>query len=238
MLNKTAWMTFLLMTACRKMAALTLSRGITTTKTIWSRAGLLPTIRSPPGSVRHRNVLFMSTIADDMETILQKINDKGEQIRQLKAAGINKEDLGPHIEELKALKSQLPTEPSSPPSPSPPSKEKTSSKSKAPVTEKVVDESELRQARLDKVTAMKLAGVEPYQYSYNPTMTAAQLATEYMDKLEPGEEDAETDVAVAGRIMTRRVFGKLAFFTLQDETGIVQLQLDKTRLGDSFEVSH
>ena len=74
--------------------------------------------------------------------------------------------------------------------------------------------------------------------SYNPTMTAAQLATEYMDKLEPGEEDAETDVAVAGRIMTRRVFGKLAFFTLQDETGIVQLQLDKTRLGDSFEVSH
>lgn len=177
----------------------------------------------------------MSTIADDMETLHQKISDKGEQIRQLKAAGINKDDLGPHIEELKALKSQLPTEPS--PSP-PPQKKKSSSTVKAPVANKVVDESELRQARLDKVMAMKLAGVEPYQYTYKPTITAARLATEYMDKLEPGEEDAEIDVAVAGRIMTRRVFGKLAFFTLQDETGIVQLQLDKTRLGDSFEVSH
>ena len=38
------------------------------------------------------------------------------------------------------------------------------------------------------------------------------------------------DVAVAGRIMTRRVFGKLAFFTLQDETGTIQLYLDKNRI--------
>lgn len=36
--------------------------------------------------------------------------------------------------------------------------------------------------------------------------------------------------------MTRRVFGKLAFFTLQDESGIIQLQFDKNRLGDNFKV--
>lgn len=35
------------------------------------------------------------------------------------------------------------------------------------------------------------------------------------NKLEAGEEDESADVAVAGRIMVKRVFGKLAFFTLQ-----------------------
>ncbi|MFN9957211.1 MAG: OB-fold nucleic acid binding domain-containing protein, partial [bacterium] len=37
---------------------------------------------------------------------------------------------------------------------------------------------------------------------------------------------------MAGRILTKRLFGKLAFFTLQDETGKIQLQLEKGRLGD------
>ena len=36
--------------------------------------------------------------------------------------------------------------------------------------------------------------------------------------------------------MARRVFGKLAFFTLQDESGTIQLHLEKGRLGDSFKV--
>ena len=37
-------------------------------------------------------------------------------------------------------------------------------------------------------------------------------------------------VAVAGRVMTRRVMGKLAFFTLADETGTIQLFLEKAGL--------
>jgi lysyl-tRNA synthetase class II len=59
---------------------------------------------------------------------------------------------------------------------------------------------------------------------------------EYDGRLEGGEEDEASDVAVAGRIMTRRVFGSLAFFTLQDESGTIQLQFDKKRLGDGFKV--
>jgi lysyl-tRNA synthetase class 2 len=69
---------------------------------------------------------------------------------------------------------------------------------------------------------------------YDPNRTAAQLANEYDGKLEPGEEDVDAaeEIAVAGRIMARRVFGKLAFYTLQDETGTIQLQFDKKRLGE------
>ena len=83
---------------------------------------------------------------------------------------------------------------------------------------------------------MREAGVEPFDYTYKQTHSAAQLASLYEGKLEGGEEDVEADIAVAGRIMTRRVFGKLAFYTLQDESGTIQLQFDKKRLGETFKV--
>jgi lysyl-tRNA synthetase class 2 len=58
-------------------------------------------------------------------------------------------------------------------------------------------------------------------YRYEPTATAAGLAAQYHE-LEPGTETGEV-VTVAGRLMLRRVQGKLAFGTLQDSTGRVQL---------------
>ena len=58
-------------------------------------------------------------------------------------------------------------------------------------------------------------------YSFDVDATAAELADEH-GHLEPG---TETGVAatVAGRLMLRRVQGKLAFGTLQDHTGRIQL---------------
>tara|TARA_B100001063_G_scaffold23173_1_gene17644 strand:- start:45 stop:1418 length:1374 start_codon:yes stop_codon:yes gene_type:complete len=50
----------------------------------------------------------------------------------------------------------------------------------------------------------------------------------------PKGEERDLTVAVAGRVMTRRVMGKLAFFTLSDETGTIQLFLEKSTLGESF----
>jgi len=176
--------------------------------------------------------------AVDVEEVERKIKMKGDEIRQLKDNGIEKTDLAPHIEELLALKAQLPQTEEAPKE----EKKKTQKqpKQKQPQQSKKkpeeMSESELRQARLAKVAAMREAGVEPYEYTYKPTHTAAELQAEYDGRLEAGEEDESADVAVAGRIMARRVFGKLAFFTLQDESGTIQLHLEKNRLGDSFKV--
>ena len=172
------------------------------------------------------------------EDIEKRIAVKGDQIRQLKADGVSKEDLGPHIEELLALKALA--------NPTEEAKEKDTKHTGSNTNgEKVgkkagggeASESEIRLARLDKANAMVEAGQNPYAYSFDPTHTAAELKIIYDGKLEGGEEDENADVKVAGRIMTRRVFGKLAFFSLLDETGTIQLQLDKKRLGPSFKVS-
>merc|ERR1712232_594523 len=147
------------------------------------------------------------------QEIERRISEKGDEIRDLKAKGISKEDLAPHIVELKNLKAQLPGE-------SEPPKEKKNQKSKTLPEKKKkhkkpedMSEFELRRARLGKVQNMRDASVEPFEYSFKPTKTAMQLSNEYNGRLENGEEDEEADVSVAGRIMTRRVMGKLAFFT-------------------------
>ncbi len=90
----------------------------------------------------------------------------------------------------------------------------------------------LKAARLQKVKELRDQGTEPYAYRYTPTDHAQDLQDRYAD-LEAGAEVPD-HVAVAGRIMLRRVFGKLAFFTLQDRSGTIQLYLDKKRITASM----
>jgi len=62
---------------------------------------------------------------------------------------------------------------------------------------------------------------EDLPYRFEPTATAAELH-ERFDSIDAGAETDAT-VTVAGRLMLRRVQGKLAFGQLQDSTGRVQL---------------
>ena len=88
--------------------------------------------------------------------------------------------------------------------------------------------SELRDTRLEKANALKELDQGPYAISFEPTHRMQVLQDEHGD-LEKGAE-RDVTVSVAGRVMTRRVMGKLAFFTLADETGTIQLFLEKAGL--------
>jgi len=79
---------------------------------------------------------------------------------------------------------------------------------------------------------LQKAGLNPYAYQWKSTAHAQQLQEQYAD-LAPGEE-ISTEVAIAGRIIARRIMGKLAFFNLQDETGTIQLYLDKKRISETM----
>jgi lysyl-tRNA synthetase, class II len=91
---------------------------------------------------------------------------------------------------------------------------------------------ELRSARLEKVIALQKAGLNPYAYKWESSHHAQKLQEKYAD-LANGEE-VEIEVAIAGRIIARRIMGKLAFFNLQDETGTIQLYLEKKRIGEKM----
>jgi lysyl-tRNA synthetase class 2 len=87
---------------------------------------------------------------------------------------------------------------------------------------------EIRATRLEKVEQLQKLGLNPYEYNWKSTHHAAELQEKYASVAD-GEE-VNVEVAVAGRIIARRVFGKLAFFNLLDETGTIQLYLDKKRI--------
>jgi lysyl-tRNA synthetase class 2 len=91
---------------------------------------------------------------------------------------------------------------------------------------------EIRAVRLEKVENLKKLGLNPYAYKWESTHHAAELQEKYADL--GNEEEVEVEVSVAGRIMARRIIGKLAFFNLQDETGTIQLYLDKKRIQEKM----
>lgn len=92
---------------------------------------------------------------------------------------------------------------------------------------------DLRATRLEKVAQLQELGLNPFAYHWEISHHAAELLSKYAD-LANGAE-VEDEVSIAGRIMLRRVFGKLAFFTLQDETGTIQLYLDKQAIQDGMD---
>jgi lysyl-tRNA synthetase, class II len=91
---------------------------------------------------------------------------------------------------------------------------------------------DLRAARVEKLDQLKALGMNPFAYRWESSHSMAALQDKYKD-LPKGQEEAD-EVSVAGRIMGRRVFGKLAFFTLQDELGTIQLYLEKARIEENM----
>ncbi|PIA25786.1 hypothetical protein AQUCO_10800041v1 [Aquilegia coerulea] len=92
------------------------------------------------------------------------------------------------------------------------------------------DRDAIRSIRLQKVHDLKTKGFDPYAYSWDRTHSANQLQFIYNNL--PNGHTQQDSVSVAGRIVARRAFGKLAFLTLRDHSGTIQLYCDKERLSD------
>jgi lysyl-tRNA synthetase, class II len=100
-------------------------------------------------------------------------------------------------------------------------------------------EAEIRSLRAAKAETLRSSGQDPYAYSFERTHTAAELLRLYEDlpagETAPGTE--EQPVAVAGRVLARRVMGKLAFLKVADDSGEVQLYVDRSALDERREGS-
>ena len=80
------------------------------------------------------------------------------------------------------------------------------------------DPIEVRKA---KRAAMIEAGENPYGHAFDYSHHAADIEASY-SQLEDGES-TEDAVRMCGRIMAKRVQGKVSFFTMRDSTGEIQL---------------
>ena len=83
--------------------------------------------------------------------------------------------------------------------------------------------SEQEQIRRNSLEQMRSLGIEPYPAAEFPvTGYSDEIRANFDDDLQPPRE-----VAVAGRIMSRRIMGKAAFMELQDARGRMQVYISR-----------
>jgi len=92
--------------------------------------------------------------------------------------------------------------------------------------EQLPDSNEQMRVRIDKTTAMREHGVNPYPDRFERTHRLHEAFA---------LPDGTRPVSVAGRVVAFRLFGKLAFGHLYDCDGRVQFAIQKNKLGARFD---
>jgi lysyl-tRNA synthetase class 2 len=88
------------------------------------------------------------------------------------------------------------------------------------------DEPEVIRDRRKKLERLRATGIDPYSRGFKPTHSTAAA------KAFLGESERTEPVAVAGRLMVKRLMGGSAFADLQDEAGRLQLFASRDILGE------
>jgi lysyl-tRNA synthetase, class II len=85
--------------------------------------------------------------------------------------------------------------------------------------------------KIEKVNALKKAGINPYPYTYDPTHKALEIKDNFA-------KYQDTDIVkVAGRVMLLRNMGKSTFLNLADQSGDIQIYFGQKQVGEeSYEL--
>ncbi|KTD65685.1 lysine--tRNA ligase [Legionella spiritensis] len=102
------------------------------------------------------------------------------------------------------------------------------------VTEEHLDESEVYQIRKQKLADLRESGFNfPNQFRRQDLAASLHLQYESASKEELVEQPVK--VAIAGRIVLRRIMGKASFFHIQDVSGRIQVYIRQNELPELYE---
>ena len=90
-----------------------------------------------------------------------------------------------------------------------------------------IDVSEVKKVRISKLNDLVERGENPFEItSYNRTHTAGAIVSDY-------EGHEGLTVAVAGRLMSKRIMGKASFGSVLDSDGRIQVYFSRDDLGEA-----
>ena len=90
----------------------------------------------------------------------------------------------------------------------------------------LTEQARFRREKLEEIRGM---GLDPYPYDFETDHRAEEIRQK--PELLEGEEAERKRVRLAGRVMTRRIMGKAAFFNLQDQSGTIQVYIRRDDVG-------
>ncbi len=85
--------------------------------------------------------------------------------------------------------------------------------------------------RRQKLDELRAAGVDPYGNRFTADATAGEVHHRFSGRKREDIEACTDTFSLAGRILSLRSFGKAAFFHLQDRTGVIQVYIQKNKIG-------
>lgn len=94
-------------------------------------------------------------------------------------------------------------------------------------------ENDQFQLRKTKLSDLKNAGINPYENRFKPDNTAKEIISLYADKEADELKTIEKEFSLAGRIISKRDFGKSAFFHIEDRTGKIQAFIQKNNIDEA-----
>ena len=97
----------------------------------------------------------------------------------------------------------------------------------------LTDENEQIRQRREKLIQLRAAG-NAFPNTFRPENTAEDLHQELDTYSKEELEEKAIEVVVAGRMMTRRIMGKASFANLQDDSGQVQIYVQRDALPEGF----
>lgn len=86
-------------------------------------------------------------------------------------------------------------------------------------------EEQIIQERIKKLNELRKLGINPYAHRFEKKNNSSDIKQKYSKLKE--DERTKDSVKIAGRVMTIRDMGNLAFATIQDSTGNIQIVLQK-----------
>ena len=95
-----------------------------------------------------------------------------------------------------------------------------------------MEDNDLLKVRLEKIAALKAAGVDLYPNDVKPQNTTAQIMGEFGNTESDALAQLTQKFSIAGRLMAIRSFGKAAFVKIQDRKGQMQCYIAKNILSE------
>ncbi len=90
-----------------------------------------------------------------------------------------------------------------------------------------MEDNDLLKVRLEKIAALKAAGIDLYPNDIKPQNTTSEIISQFSSADSDALEQLTQKFSIAGRLMAMRNFGKAAFIKIQDRKGQIQSYIAK-----------
>ncbi len=101
-------------------------------------------------------------------------------------------------------------------------------------TDELIDDRDVYEIRQQKLADLRAQGFD-FPNHFRRSHQAAEIIQQYAETDVEQLTAQHVEVAIAGRIVLRRLMGKASFFHLQDVSGRIQVYLRAQDVGDSYE---